>query len=140
MQLRFAETMAGTFTDLEGNQSSIVFTVSATTMRARAFVTGAPFRLEGTITVGNICRDAPATGTLEVRLLSDRQLVYTLRFDVDGDTYQYIGKKEVSALNLLASMTTLRGELLRETNVIGTAELSFSLRDIPEFLRSFEAP
>ena len=139
MSVHFAETMAGTFTNADGAQSPIVFTVSATAQKARAFVTGAPIRLEGTMTVGGICRDAPATGTLEVRVLTTQEIVYTLTFvGDDGATYRYKGQKDVSAINLLKSMTTLRGEVYRETEAIGTGELSFSMRDLPEFLKSFQ--
>jgi len=139
MSVQFAETMAGSFTDNAGNKGPIVFTVKAVASKAKAFVTGSPMRLEGTMTVGGICRDVPATGSLEVRLLTHREIVYTLAFMGDcGATYRYVGKKTVSALNLLKSMTTLRGDLLRENEVIGTAELSFSLRDIPEFMKSFD--
>jgi hypothetical protein len=138
MGVHFAETMAGSFTDTAGEKKPIVFTVKAMASKAKAFVTGAPMRLEGTMTVGGICRNAPATGSLEVKLLTEREIVYTLVFmGDDGATYRYVGKKSVSGLNLLKSMTTLRGNLTRERDVVGTAELSFSLRDIPEFMKSF---
>ncbi len=55
----------------------------------------------------------------------------------DGATYRYKGQKDVTPLNLLKSMTTLRGQLYREDEVVGDAELTFNLRDIPEFMRSF---
>lgn len=139
MSVQFAETMAGSFTDNSGNKSPIVFTVKAMASKAKAFVTGSPMRLDGTMTVGGICRDVPATGSLEVRLLTHREIIYTLVFMGDcGATYRYVGKKNVTALKLLKSMTTLRGELWRENEVVGTAELSFSLRDIPEFVKSFD--
>ena len=138
MSVKFAETMAGTFTAPDGSQEAIVFTVTATAEKAKAFVTGAPIRLEGLMTVGGICRDAPATGSLEVRLLTDRTLVYQLAFaGDDGATYRYKGQKDVTPINLLKSMTTLRGTLYREEESVGAAELTFSLRDIPEFMRSF---
>ena len=139
MSVSFSETMAGTFTAPDGSQEAIVFTVKATAEKAKAFVTGAPIRLEGLMTVGGICRDAPATGSLEVRLFTDRTLVYQLVFaGSDGATYRYKGQKDVTPLNLLKSMTTLRGTLFREEEPLGEAELTFSLRDIPEFMRSFD--
>ena len=133
MSVTFSETMAGTFTAPDGSQEPIVFTVTATAEKAKAFITG------GLMTVGGICRDAPATGSLEVRLLTDRTLVYQLVFaGDDGSTYCYKGQKDVTPINLLKSMTTLRGTLFREEESVGAAELTFSLRDIPEFMRSFE--
>ena len=91
------------------------------------------------MTVGGICRDVPATGSLEVKALTEQAIIYTLVFmGDDGATYRYVGQKSISALNPLKSMTTLRGDLKREQVVVGTAELSFSLRDIPEFMKSFE--
>jgi hypothetical protein len=138
MTMGFEETMAGTYTANDGTQSPMMFTVKATMSGPQALVSGEEIGLDGTITIGDIVRQAPATGSLAVRLLQDRQLVYKLAFSGDdGTDYRYEGRKDVSVLRLLDTMTTLRGNVYRQDDVIGNATLTFSLRDVPELVASF---
>ncbi len=95
-------------------------------------------RLDGDMTVGGLFRKVPAEGQLEVRILGARELNYSLTCKApDGAIYRYVAKKTVSLLRPLEGMTVLRGPLYRDWTSIGEAELTFSLRDIPSFLRSF---
>ncbi len=119
----------------------MIFTVKVDSDTPGNFATGKPMQLEGTLTLGGVVRDAPATGTLEVNLLRlrGRELVYRLDFvDGDGEKMSYMARKTVKLRSLLKGMTTLRGRVYRGVQSIGEAELTFDLRHIPEFLRSFK--
>lgn len=139
MNVSFKETMAGTCTmAADGRQEPMIFTVRVTAPSPSAFLTGATMRLDGEMSVGGLFRAAPAEGELEVRILGAGELNYALRCRApDGTTFRYVGKKDTSLLHPIAGMTVLRGRLYREHEPVGSAELTFSLRDLPSFLRSF---
>ncbi|MFT7625697.1 MAG: hypothetical protein ACI9WU_004888 [Myxococcota bacterium] len=140
MQVAFAETMAGTLTLDAGGHAPIFFTVSARAPGARSFLTGEPMSLRGTITVGEIARDAPVAGTLQVCLarLSDKELIYKLDFTgEDGGAYAFMGQKNVSFRRAVGTMTTLMGRLYRGSRPIGRGELTFDMKHLPGFLGSF---
>ncbi len=132
--------MAGTLTMNDGERTPIFFTVKAEADRARNMLTGAPIRLSGQITVGGIARDASTEGTLEVKLarITGKELVYRLDFrGEDGKAYAFMGQKNVTVRRAVAGMTTLAGRLYRGTKALGRGELTFDLKHLPPFLRSF---
>ena len=140
MNITFTETMAGTFVGTDGNQAPMIFEVAARAPGPKAFLTGDPIVLTGTVTIGGLARTADLTGTLAVRLLrlSKRELVYDFTFnDDEGRPCRYEARKNVSLLRPLETMTTLRGSVYRENESIGTATVRFDLRDVPGFLSSF---
>ena len=47
----------------------------------------------GDISVDGLCTAAPCAGTLALRYLSDRRLVYTLDFEAEGVGYRYVRRK-----------------------------------------------
>ncbi len=140
MHVGFQETMAGTFRGNDGASAPMIFTVEVNADGPHSFATGKAMALKGTLSLGGVVRDAAATGTLEVRLmrLRGRELVYRLDFEgPDGEPMSYMARKTVKLRNVLKGMTTLRGRVYRGMKAIGEAELTFDLRHIPQFLRSF---
>jgi hypothetical protein len=138
MRVGFEETMAGTFCANSGEESPMIFHVQAAASEAKAFITGTPMSLQGTVTIGGLVRDSPATGTLEVKAIRDRELVYQLQFeDESGAALHYLARKTITVRHLLSSMTTLVGRVYRGTEMLGKGTVTFDLRHLPEFLRSF---
>lgn len=138
MNVVFKETMSGTWVAPDGGQAPMVFTTYVRAKSPLAFLNGDAMALDGTITVGGIARDAPMTGTLEVKVLTAGEMVYSLEFaGKDGAKYSFSGKKDVELGHPISGMITLRGTLYRGDAAIGTATVTFSLRDIPKFLASF---
>jgi hypothetical protein len=136
MGIRFEETMTGFFLSHEGDEpKDFSFRISVHCRRLRHFWTGAPMDLEGTVDLEGISLKCPTRGTLEVDVVGRRQLIYELQWnDEDKSLYRFVGKKEISARHPIHSMTVLRGLIFRKGESIGTAELSFALRDLPQFI------
>lgn len=96
--------------------------------------------MEGTVTVGGLCREVPCRGTLELRYFKDQKIRYTFDFEVDGDAYRYIGEKvHILPWNLPTSHTTCFGTLTDgQGQLISRSLTFFRLRTAPAFLRSFK--
>jgi hypothetical protein len=95
--------------------------------------------LEGTVTVGGLCEDAPCKGRLELRYFDEHMLRYTFEFEVGGVRYRYLGEKvNIQAWNLPVSHTTCYGVLTEaETGrLISRSVTHFRLSAIPAFLGS----
>ena len=138
MRVSFHETMAGTFVAEDGTREQMVFTIDVDGPTPLAFLTGAAMDIRGTITVGSVVRDVPATGTLRVRLVTAQVLEYVIEFeDHERSEYRFAGQKDFRLFHPVTSMTTLRGHLWKDDVTIGDAELTFALRDLPQFLGSF---
>ena len=122
---RMSEVMRGEheFTDGRGPQGKlpIEFRVSwGARHLARWFNPWSPefllAQLEGTITVGGLCREAPCQGTLQLRYVQDRTIRYDFGFEVDGVAYRFIGEKvNLRLWNLAVSHTRRRLCLLRSS-------------------------
>ncbi|MFH1531907.1 MAG: hypothetical protein ABIK09_14370 [Pseudomonadota bacterium] len=95
--------------------------------------------MEGTVTVGGLCEDAPCRGTLALRYFKDQKIRYTFEFSVDGTTFRFIGEKvNILPWNLATSHTTCFGTLTDATGHLVSRSLTFfRLRSAPAFLASF---
>jgi hypothetical protein len=96
--------------------------------------------LEGTVTVGGLCKKAPCKGTMELRYFRDYKIRYTFDFTVDGTRYHYVGDKvNIKPWNLPVSHTTCFGVLTEaETGrLISRSVTHFRMRTTPAFLLSF---
>ncbi len=97
--------------------------------------------LEGTVTIGGLCEDAPCYGKLELRYFTEQKIRYTFSFEVDGEEYEFIGeKREIYPWNLPYSHTCCFGELRKagEDKIISKSITHFHWDTLPEFLGSFE--
>ena len=94
---------------------------------------------EGSITIEGLCKDAPATGSLELGYFEDKKIRYTLDFEVDGKPYRFVGEKvNIRPWNLPVSHTTCFGTLVEVESgkLVSTSVTHFQLRDAPKFLTS----
>jgi hypothetical protein len=136
----FAETMSGLIA-LEDGTVEVSFTVSArgeaslaSALRRRGDSTWA---LEGTIAIDGV--ESKCEGTLAMRPRTRRAtLVYDLAFqDREGAACTLHGEKNTGWLSPLKGMTTLYTELRREGARLGSGVLTFDVRDLSPWLRSF---
>jgi short-subunit dehydrogenase len=97
--------------------------------------------LDGTVTIGGLCEDAPCQGTLALQYFTAQKIRYTFDFEVEGEAYQFIGeKRNIYPWNLPYSHTCCFGELrLKESNeLVSTSITHFKLDTLPAFLKSFQ--
>jgi len=97
--------------------------------------------LHGTVTVGGLCEEAPCYGQLDLRYFSEQKIIYTFKFEVDGQAYEFIGeKRNIYPWNLPYSHTCCFGELRKEgeEEVISNSITHFHWDTVPAFIGSFE--
>ncbi|MBF0118270.1 MAG: hypothetical protein HQK79_05495 [Desulfobacterales bacterium] len=96
--------------------------------------------LEGSVTIGGLCKNAHCNGTLELLYFKERKIRYTFDFSARGKSYHFIGEKvNIWPWNLLFSHTTCFGTLIeRDTGVLVSRSVSyFKLWRGPSFVGSF---
>jgi hypothetical protein len=138
----FRETMRGNYYLLKDptDERAMSFTVGVRADGLASFAQNPVARIEGTVTLQGFADDVPLQGTLAFRLHDQRRLIYDFTFKNDqGTLHRFRGQKDITALALLESFTTLPGTLYEGiTNEVGRATLRFDLRsDFRKLLRSF---
>ncbi|MFY9114764.1 MAG: hypothetical protein WAO23_05940 [Dethiobacteria bacterium] len=96
--------------------------------------------LQGVITVGGLCYDAPCEGTLKLDYFNENKIRYTFDFTVKEKDYLFIGEKiNIKPWNLPVSHTTCYGTVMeKDTNVLISRSVTFfKLKTAPAFLASF---
>jgi nucleoside-diphosphate-sugar epimerase len=128
----FKETMAGTWRPAQdGGERPFRFTVRARAESSRRFARDGLLDLEGRIEAGGLASGRPCRGTLDISWRKKRELAYDLDFEGDdGRAYRFSGKKLVSLLRPIETMTTLPGRLTDAVTgaEIGSALARFDLR------------
>jgi len=97
--------------------------------------------LDGTVTIGGLCEDAPCTGRLELKYFTEQKIRYTFNFEVDDTEYEFIGeKRNIYPWNLPYSHTCCFGELRKvgSDKVISDSITHFHWDTLLPFLGSFE--
>ncbi len=93
--------------------------------------------LEGTITVGGLCTEAPCAGTLALKYVSENAITYTIDFRAGERDYTYVGSKvNIWPWNLPVSHTTCFGTIKESDSgkLISTSVLFFRLWRAPSFV------
>jgi hypothetical protein len=134
----FEETMSGTYHLLEAplEERTIRFSIGARVKGMRQFLRDRNARIEGDVEIEGFADRRPLEGTLGLKLLDERRLVYDFTFQAnDGHEYRFHGQKDVTAVGLYDTMTTLPASLYDSAGrEIGRAVLRF---DVHRHLRSF---
>jgi len=130
----FTETMSGTYRRTDNGRSgdrNFTFTVTATAERLREFARTPVTHLRGTLFAEDLADGVPIEGTLEIALLSRRQLVYEFDFEGrDGKRYHFRGQKDVEPLRFFQTITTLPGRITDPTGLeIATALVTFDIKN-----------
>lgn len=95
--------------------------------------------LQGTVSIGGLCDNAPCTGYLELRYLRDQRINYFFTFSARGKTYEYTGvKPQIFPWNLPYSHTTCLGELREKgkPEIISRSVTHFHWDTLAQFLKS----
>ncbi len=96
--------------------------------------------LEGAVTVGGLCENAPCEGRLELRYRGEHRIRYDFEFEADGRRYRYVGEKvNIRPWNLPFSHTTCFGRVTEAGTgrLVSTSTTIFELESLPGFLLSF---
>ena len=138
----FWETMAGAFhfVDKPHDERPMSFTICAKSPPLLRFLRQPEVEIEGEVFAPGLANHRHVRGTLGMDVLRTRTLPYRFKFvGDDGRSYVFQGQKDVSALALLETMTTLPGSIRDERGVeVAVALLRFDARsDLLTFLRSF---
>jgi hypothetical protein len=138
----FEETMSGTYHLLASPlvERTIAFSIGARVKGIRQFLKDKNARIEGDVDIEGFADKRPLTGTLGLKLLDERRLVYDFMFRAnDGHDYRFHGQKDVTVVGLHDTMTTLPASLYDTTGrEIGRAVLRFDMqRHLRSFLRSW---
>ncbi len=91
---------------------------------------------EGTVSAEGLAQDAPCSGTLEMRLLTERVLRYALSFQGDdGETYRFFGEKpDLRLRNLYRTLFTLHGAIHDAEGKEISRSTLFFYRGTPAFM------
>ncbi len=130
----FTETMSGTYRRTDNGSAgdrNFTFTVTATAEHLRGFTRSPITRLRGTLFAEDLADGVPIEGTLEIALLSRRQLVYEFDFEArDGRRCHFRGQKDVEPLRFFESITTLPGRITDSSGLeIATALVTFDIKN-----------
>lgn len=142
--LRFEETMSGTYSLVDGGGAAdgdaraFSFTVRAHVPQLARHLFDHLANLEGHVDAEGLATRAPLMGTLLINPVLGRTIAYEFSFTGDdGRTYRFAGRKQVTPLHPVESMTHMDGELTDERGaLVATAHVVFALRDLPGLLRS----
>lgn len=138
MGLSFFEAMRGSITDADGVERRVEFEVKAEASQLRRFARTGLLRLDGVVHAPPWVDEAPVSGSLELRPVVGRRLIYAFDFaDEQGRRYAFWGRKTPSPLRPLHSMTWLEAELRRDGELLGSGVLTFDLAELPAFLASW---
>jgi Mg/Co/Ni transporter MgtE len=137
----FAETMRGSFhyLDTPGDEHPMTLDVRAEVADVRRFVLDPTATIAGTVNAEGLATRRPLTGTLEINPVLKRKVIYDFRFEDDDDrTVRFFGEKDLEALRLVSTMTTLPGSITCDETEIARAVLRFQIREeLARFLGSF---
>jgi hypothetical protein len=96
--------------------------------------------LEGVVTVGGLCENAPCTGKLELKYVQEAKIRYIFDFEHAGKKYHFVGeKRDLRPWNLHKTHTTCYGTLTEADTgkVISESVTYFRLNTMVPFLMSF---
>lgn len=96
--------------------------------------------LEGTVTIGGLCYEAPCRGSLKLDYLGEHRITYDFDFLVGDQPYNFVGQKvNIKPWNLPVSHTTCFGVLKERGSgrLVSRSVTFFKMGTLPRFLTSF---
>jgi hypothetical protein len=137
----FSEKMSGSYHTLDdpGLEHPMTIHVRARVKDVRRFLIDPTASIEGHVQAEGLATNARLEGSLEINPVLRRKLVYDFSFTDDaGRDCRFHGEKDVEAVRLLSTMTTLPGSIFVEDREHARAVLRFRLRqDLVRMLSSF---
>ena len=138
MGLSFYETMSGSFEDLRGCCWPGAFEIRAEATSARAFALTGEARVTGILDAAPLIGHTAVQGTIRIRPIRERAITYDLHFqDEEEVPWRLAGRKDISPLRPIESLTHLAATLYRRDEVQAKANLHFDLADLRHFAASW---
>ncbi len=138
MGLSFFETMRGEVVDKSDEPHAIDFELKGEATEISRFLRGGEVKVTGIVNAPPFAERAPLEGRMVISPLRRRRITYEFRFcDPQGRSCRFEGKKEISFLRPVSSMTEMEGAICREGETVAEGELFFDLGELPEFLNSW---
>ena len=98
---------------------------------------GEPMSLHGSVTITDRQDTTAASGCITVDLLGCRRIVYDLNWRNDeGHLGRFYGWKSLGVDRVVQRWTQLDGQVIQAGELLGQAQLRFSLSSLPKFLAS----
>ncbi len=138
----FEESLTGSYWRLDAptEERDIAFRVRVSADDVGDFARTKAWRVEGTMNVDGVAQGSQTEGTIALKLLDERRVLYRLAFrGDDGRSYELSGQKEWSGLAPIGSMTLLTASMYDESGEeFARATLRFDVRsDAMRWLKSF---
>jgi hypothetical protein len=95
--------------------------------------------LEGTLSAGGLCLEAPVKGSFELNYFKDATLRYCFEFTAYDRLYRYLGEKRgIRPWNLQRTHTTCYGTItdVLSGEILSESVVYFDLPQLPSFLAS----
>ncbi len=138
MPISFFETMSGELFDEKSEERPIRFEIKGEATDAYRFWRSGRVKITGVVDAPPLADEAPLEGEMVISPLRRRQITYRFRFnDIQGRPCQFTGRKEISFLKPVHSMTHMTGLIERDGAFLASGELRFELEDLPEFVTSW---
>ncbi len=138
MSIAFFETMSGTLRGADGAAHPASFEIKADAGRLGELLGTGEARVSGVVHAPPWAEYAAVDGTLRMSVLGERTIAYDLTFqNADWEEFRLHGKKHVSLLHLLDSMTHLTMTLEQDGAQQARGDFAFDLQDLPEFVASW---
>jgi hypothetical protein len=137
---RFQETMAGSWTPMEGGEPRpIRFSITARARSLFRHIVDHQTQVDGTLWMEGFASSVAVDGALTINPLLGRFIRYDLGFTADdGKRYRLRGQKDLTLSDPVGSWTTLPVEIVDDSSrVVAHARLTFDTRDLKSFLASF---
>jgi hypothetical protein len=96
--------------------------------------------LEGVVTVGGLCENAPCSGRLELKYFQEGKIRYVFDFESGGKKYHFVGeKRDIRPWNLHRTHTTCYGTLTEADTgkVVSESITYFKFSTMIPFMMSF---
>lgn len=134
----FCETMYGSFREIKpsGLCGKFDFSCKAVVEDIRAFLKDRMARISGEVTMDSIGEKLGLEGTMKIDPIFAKEIVYDFTFRAGDHLYRFLGRKNISFLDPIQSMTTLVGRIEKDGITYADVESHFNILDLPSFLLS----
>lgn len=138
MSIAFFETMSGELRDADGVAHPASFEIKADGGHVTDLLRTGEAHITGVIHAPPWAEYAAVDGYLRMSPVFKRTIEYDFTFqNADWEEFRLHGKKHISLLHLVRSLTHLTMTLEEDGEAIAEGELAFALADLPEFLSSW---
>ena len=137
---QFRESMKGYVVEKSGLKSQMKLTILVRAPKITTFLRTAVADLSGILFIEGFADRVPIEGTLEIKLIAERALLYDFGFvGSDQKSYRIVGQKTIESGRIASTWSRFEGTVIDESgNSFAKAHLNFDIKhDVIPFLLSF---